>query len=262
VELSKGNYKEYKRQVVELRKKNIETAKEDNVKKRVLGKVQVWGNKKSDGTNLTQNERVGWGPFNASKLGDFYREGYLCVLPNAQHGSNTYKYETHGAVGYPSLSPKKLGPVLHGVKCLPQAKTIEDYHQLSKVFKMDLDSEQNTTVAWFEQRRKGYEEGKGERHSPSKGTDEGNAPEFSVYYNLETGDAKTFDYIQCRLFYCVWMEHLAPLTDAFKDLQEKIRGGTNVLICGYDGYAEGVVNLDDHYKDETRPFGHEVGALI
>jgi hypothetical protein len=254
VELSKGNYKEYKRQVVELRKKNIERAKGANSNS---GEVKVWGNKKSDGTKLKQSEAVGWGANHPSKLGDFYREGYLCVMPNAQHGN--VKYATYGAIGYPSLSPKELGPVVHGMEGIPDAKTIEDYHQLSKCFTKDVGADGNPTSEWSEQRKQGYTAGGGKRHSPSRGEGEGNAPRFSVYYNIDTGKEKRFSYIECRLFYCVWMERLAPKTSAFKELKSLIDAGTNVLICGFDGYAEGVTEtLYEHYIDSARPFGHEL----
>jgi hypothetical protein len=41
-----------------------------------------------------------------------------------------------------------------------------------------------------------------------------------------------------------------------------ITKGTNVLICGYDGYAEGATEtLYEHYVDDKRPFGHELVLL-
>ena len=126
-------------------------------------------------------------------------------------------------------------------------------------FEVDVGADGKPTAAWLEQRKKGYRGGEGKRHSPSKSKSEGNAPRFSVYYHLETNKPKIFNYIQCRLFYCVWMERLVPHTREFKRLVELIDGGTNVLICGYDGYADGVsLTLDGHYADPVRPFGHEL----
>lgn len=49
----------------------------------------------------------------------------------------------------------------------------------------------------------------------------------------------------------------APETKEFKSLQNKIKDGENLQIIGYDAYPI-THSLQEHYEDETRPFGHEL----
>ena len=47
------------------------------------------------------------------------------------------------------------------------------------------------------------------------------------------------------------------MTEEFKQLTKLIDDGVNLLICSYDGYAEGVTkSLYEHYIDPTRTCLH------
>ena len=53
---------------------------------------------------------------------------HLCVFPNYKHQNRKDGF------GCASLSPKSMGPVIHGQKGLPIAKNLENFHQGNKVF--------------------------------------------------------------------------------------------------------------------------------
>lgn len=56
------------------------------------------------------------------------RPGFLNVFPNYRHGNRK------DGLGMPNLSPMRLGPVHHGQPGLPEARTIEGFHQYSKLY--------------------------------------------------------------------------------------------------------------------------------
>ena len=64
--------------------------------------------------------------------------------------------------------------------------------------------------------------------------------------------------MESRQFYCTFYQRLASQQPAFTHLQQLIRSGTNVQICGYDGRAIGHRSIEEEYLDASRPFGHEL----
>jgi hypothetical protein len=84
----------------------------------------------------------------------------------------------------------------------------------------------------------------------------GNQPLYAVHKTTE-GVEKRFTYVQSRYFYCCAYEKLAIQTREFKQLQDMINQGVNLLICGYDAY-EITQTLYTHYCDPIHPFGHEL----
>jgi hypothetical protein len=44
----------------------------------------------------------------------------------------------------------------------------------------------------------------------------------------------------------------------YKRLLVARENGTNLIIVGYDGYQPDDVNIEDHYLDPSRSFGHEL----
>ena len=68
------------------------------------------------------------------------------------------------------------------------------------------------------------------------------------------------DYITSRQFYCNFYERLAKEHPSFLRLRELVNNGTNIQICGYDGFSiEGRSReeVEKAYLDSSIPFGHE-----
>jgi hypothetical protein len=73
-------------------------------------------------------------------------------------------------------------------------------------------------------------------------------------------DARTFDYVPSRKFYCTVYEMLAKLSPKYQELAVMLDRGTNIQIIGYDGFDLEIsdVAVAQAYYDPTRPFGHEL----
>ncbi len=181
---------------------------------------------------------------------------YLAVFPNFKHGNRKDGY------GCDSLSPKSLGPVKHRQPGLPDALTIENYHQFNKVFSQELDPvTKNPIPEFYEKRNKGYQDSEPHRHKidpkeQKKKQSNINIPLFSIHLSND-GQERRYSYVQSRYFYCHQYELLTKDLPQLNHLQELIENGTNLQIIGYDGYP--ITNsLYDHYLDISRPFGHEL----
>ena len=176
-----------------------------------------------------------------SYRGEFYNDGLLAIFPNCKH------MKTKGGLGCVSLSPKAMGPIAHYMPNPPDATSIENHHQFSKVFPSDVDVDGNPTQAWLEQRRGGYQDLMPRRHSPSAGSAAGNKnkPLYSAYYHpaAVSGEAHRYSYLECRVSYAVWYERIAARLPEFNQLCELKKRGTNLQIVGYDGYSKGVIDL-------------------
>jgi hypothetical protein len=187
-----------------------------------------------------------------SKLGFMKKPKYvgstLCVFPNYKHQNRADGF------GCASLSPKALGPVDHGMPGIPPARSIENYHQFAKVFPSEADEDGEPLEGVLEERIKGYTSRIPMRHKPAaKGK---NIPLYSLYYDKD-GNPHKYTYLQCRYFYCHWYERLVKDNPDLAHLYDLINRGYSLNIVGYDGY-EVSGDLYEHYKDTTRPFGHEL----
>lgn len=183
-----------------------------------------------------------------------YIEGYLNIFPNYKHQNR------QDGLGCMRLSPKSLGPVVHNMPNLPDATTIENYHQFAKFWRFELDDESNILEKYKLERIKAYT-AEPVRHKYDKKTllqynKNINVPEFSMYYDKD-GNEHRYNYLQSRYFYCHFYELLAKLEPDFTKLEKLINLGYNLNICGYDGY-DITNNLMEHYLDISRPFGHEL----
>jgi len=187
--------------------------------------------------------------------------GYLNVFPNNKHQNRKDGF------GYASLSPMKLGPVIHKQPNLPNAKNIENYHQFSKCWPNEVNKNKEPTKEWIQRRLEGYNDPIPHRHKfdakemkklsgAEVNGENRNSPLFSVFLDTK-GIEHKFTYVQCRYFYCKAYEVLAKRTDDYKKLREMITSGQNLMICGYDAY-EITKDLYEHYIDPTKPFGHEL----
>lgn len=171
-----------------------------------------------------------------------YIDGYMNVFPNFKHATRP------GGWGMATLSPKAMGPVRHHQPGLPIAKNLENFHQFSKKFPGE---------SWKEFRKsqiEAFEDEVPHRHKPL--SQNKNIPECWVWTRSD-GVCMQLSYIQCRQFYCNYYERFALDLDEFKKLKLVLELGMNIRLCGYDGYMP-ERSLMDHYKDPSRPFGHEL----
>ena len=188
------------------------------------------------------------------------RDTFLNVFPNNKHQNRADGF------GCASLSPMRLGPVLHRQPGLPAALNIENYHQFNKTWPNEVDTDGNPLPAFYSSRANAYLDAVPHRHKYDAKTmttlrtkvagENRNQPLYSVHLTLD-GEERRFSYVQSRFFYCKAYEALAKRTDDFRALQQMLAAGKNLLICGYDAYDVSLP-LYDHYCDETRAFGHEL----
>jgi len=192
------------------------------------------------------------------------KEGYLNVFPNNKHQNRKDGF------GCSSLSPMQLGPVEHcqilNDKSLPISLNIENYHQYNKVYPNEVDKNGDPTEEFRTRQIIGYEDEIAHRHKFDTKTmanmrkeingENRNSPLYSVH-TTTGGVEKRFTYVQSRYFYCKAYEHLAKQTEDYKNLVKMVKRGTNIVICGYDGY-EVIKDINVHYRDSKKAFGHEL----
>lgn len=177
-----------------------------------------------------------------------YTSGFENVFPNNWHGNR------RDGRGVPELSPMRLGPVHHPQPGLPPARNLENFYQFSKRFPDETLSEFDAA------QRAAFEDPEPHRHKrrPSSRTASGkpNIP-IGWVWRLANGSRTHMTYVESRQFYCNYYERLAKEQPAFQRLLADVRSGTNVRICGFDGFQP-TKPLLEHYGDTSRPFGHEL----
>jgi len=210
--------------------------------------------------------------------------GHLPIFPNNKHG--------HGfgyGFDFSALSPMKLGPVRHGQPSLPDAQSIENYHQFNKVFPnellIDVVCECARSAEWahfkaapvfYAKRLEAYGDPVPHRHKYASaelkkankdyvGKAKVNKPMYSVH-ETPTGEERHYTYLESRYFYCHQMETLISSTRPaqWSQLLDLLVRGYALQIVGYDAYTPRATDPDtlyEHYLDETRPFGHEMVIL-
>lgn len=149
--------------------------------------------------------------------------GFMKVFPN-------YKHENRkDGFGCSALSPKKLGPIhFNGL----EANNLENFWQFAKVFPCEYKDEK-------QRKKMGIT----------------NKPLFSVYLDKD-GKERKYSYVESRYFYCRLYADLVRKEEKFIRLQNLLKEGYNLLICGYDAYPM-EETFSKYYLDESLPFGHE-----
>jgi len=175
------------------------------------------------------------------------KDGILNVFPNFKHNNRT------DGLGLPNLSPKSIGPIDHGQKDLPIALNLENFHQGSKVFSDEVDSNGKVSSSFYETQKLMFEDSVPHRHkSNAKGK---NVPLFFVW---KVGEVEHYlTYIESRQFYCNFYERKVSVMPDFAYLVKLVKAGYNICLCGYDAYMPDR-SLEEHYLDPSRPFGHEL----
>ncbi len=199
--------------------------------------------------------------------------GILNVLPNFRSRSTWHDLHTfllkRGDAPAPGdcdfrcseLSPKWIGPIVHGQPGLPPARNLENFHQGSKCFADETDED-------FAKRRiEMYNDPEPHRHKWEKYpslTPPKKTRESIRYFEWITpaGEKTKLSYIQSRQLYCNFYERMVGATPAFAALVAIARAGFSMRICGFDAdpippSASLTESLARAYEDESAPFGHE-----
>jgi len=175
------------------------------------------------------------------------REGFIMIFPNFKHGGRK------DGRGMPALSPKAMGPVVHGQQGLPNALNLENFWQFSKVYGDEVDAKGSPTGVFFSRQIETFLDPVPHRHKPNA---TGNVPLYWLW-KRGNGELVRFKYVQARQFYCNFYERFALKSAEFAQLQDLLENGYNLQLCGYDAY-DVTRPLEEHYLDGSRPFGHEL----
>ncbi len=179
---------------------------------------------------------------------DPYTKGYLNVFPN-------FKHQNRSVFGCSSLSPKSLGPVIHGQPGLPDSLNLENFHQFNKVFSSEVDEKGNPTSIFFETQIEGYTDKIPHRHKET--ALKKNVPQYWLW-KMKDRSYKRFGYVESRQFYSKYYQQLSKDLPDLKKLKDMIEEGWNLQLCGYDSINDLTAeNAEQYYLDPTQPFGHE-----
>jgi len=177
------------------------------------------------------------------------------------------------------LSPMKLGPlnvyepiingVIHpgfrdfnGKVQVGVCQIYENFWQYSKVYSVDTVTNGIPSQSFFDRRAKGFASTKPKRRVyPKK---DGVIP-ITSYHNGEL-----VPYIPSREVYVRRYAELAYRHPKYRELENMVNGGMNLLIIGLDGIPNGeniplsLDLLDKEYIDPSHPFGHEsvIAAML
>jgi hypothetical protein len=184
-------------------------------------------------------------------------DGVRNVFPNNKHQNR------RDGFGCASLSPMRLGPTQHWQPDLPQALSIENYHQFNKVFGRDVvrspRGEITIKASFYEMRDAAYRDPVPHRrkYEDEKGTNGNRNVPLVCVHLTRNGVERWYTYIESRYFYCREYERLAKETADFEILRRMLERGYNLQIVGYDGHAVDKP-LYELYTTEWPPFGHEL----
>lgn len=180
--------------------------------------------------------------------------GVRLVFPNFKHQNRVDGF------GCASLSPKSMGPVLHGQPGLPVAMNLENFHQGNKVFPSEYKVSTDTIRDdFFRTQQAMYEDKAPHRHKEAAKSVSGknkNLPLFSLWMSPD-GTTHRVSYVRSRQFYCHFYEQFALADKNFRQLQTWLTEGYNLELVGFDAFVPDK-DLSVHYLDDSRPFGHEL----
>ena len=184
-----------------------------------------------------------------------HREGFMSVFPNNKHGDRT------DGLGMNTLSPMRMGPIVHFIPNAPIAKTLEDFWQSSKMYKCE-SQDGEPTEEYVRTRNAGFQNDKPQRHKKVRDFESGVV--CSIWYD-DKGGVHKLSYVESRQVYCTIYEHFARRSSQFAELVEARDNGMNLNIIGYDGhdvqrYPGKTLKekFEVAYLDPKVPFGHEM----
>ena len=155
-----------------------------------------------------------------------------------------------------AFSPFVLGPIEvptgTGTKRLI-ARKFENLWQQSKVYPSEVGQNGEPTDAFFARRNKAWDSSQGMRYVKIKGKSmKGQRFEYIWW------QGKHLSYLEGRReIYMRYYVKEVQKTGAWEKLKKMHDSGENLLIVGFDGRDFGD-SLEQAFKDETKPFGHEL----
>ena len=181
-----------------------------------------------------------------------HNDGYLKVFPNYKHQNR------QDGFGCMSLSPKAMGPIIHGQPGLPNALNLENYHQYAKCFPSEVDEDGNPLQSFYDLQKKMYLDPVPHRHKEEAknmpASTNKNIPLFSIWLDKDSTEHRC-TYFESRQFYCNFYERIAKKLKDFKKLKKLLKKGYNLQIVGYDAYPI-TKTIEECYLDTSRPFLH------
>lgn len=206
------------------------------------------------------------------------KRGFFTVLPNIGSGGPIFPSpgEPDFVVKLRTLSPMMLGPVEHREPGLPVAQNLENWYQARKVFRSEVlkgsaqalraDAKARRVALYNDEVPHRHKLGDTKaKHLKAAGHVPGTSPcLFSLFGNWRTGVEKRYNYIEARMFYCSWYEHLVRLRPEWQTLLAMYAvEQRSLLIAGDD--APTIVDtpltierINAWYLDTDAPFGHEI----
>ena len=178
-----------------------------------------------------------------------FEDGFINIFPNFKHGNR------NDGLGFPSLSPKSIGPIHHNQPGLPVALNLENFHQGNKVFPSEVDEKGEVMETFYNTQLKMYTDATPHRHKDASGGK--NVPVYSLWKDTD-GTIHKISYFTSRQFYCVYYERNVITNPDFLRLKEMIANGYQLRICGYYAYDPKDKSMEECYCDISRPFGHEL----
>lgn len=176
-----------------------------------------------------------------------YTTGYLNIFPNYRHQNRIDGF------GCASLSPKSIGPIYHNQPNLPPALNLENFHQSNKLFPNEVLPDGSISQQFFTTQLKFYTDPEPHRHKQK-----GVIPVCSIWISKD-GSLQKISYVESRQLYCHFYEQAVVQLEDFKTLQNKVKDGFNLKICGYDATPlRPDETIMDAYLDDSKPFGHEM----
>lgn len=148
------------------------------------------------------------------------------------------------------LSPMYVGMIFsdNGI-----AKNMENFWQYAKVYKNQVDDNNNPTCEYFNWKNIGYNKEWADRYPAGKGA----VPLYTWYCGQKLG------YIEARkALYLKYYEEGILKTDAFKKLKEAWlqckKDDTDLVLLDFDAYNHRKLDYtwDDILHDEKRKMGH------
>jgi len=143
------------------------------------------------------------------------------------------------------LNPTKLGPVFHPHPHLPPATSLYNYWCANMVCVGDVLC--GTLTPDFYARQYSMYVSKEVSLFPTN--------PFCWIWVTPDGLIKKYNLIEARQFFCVYYERIVKTTPHFKLLQELVRNGINLRICGNNKYCEDQ-SIEYHYLNGV--FGHDM----
>ena len=185
-----------------------------------------------------------------------HKTGFMSVFPNNKHGDRT------DGLGMCSLSPMRMGPIVHFCPGVGVATSLENFWQGSKQYGCESLKDGTPSDEYFQTRNAMFNDTTPQRHKKVSNFESG--VKHSVWFE-EDGTRHLLSYIDSRQVYCEIYEHFATKTEDFETLREAREGGMNLNIIGYDGhdvyrYAGKTLReqFESAYLDASVPFGHEL----